>query len=106
MRPALKPGDEVLLDPGAYRHAAPRIGDVVMARHPYRDQFILKRVTQIAADGRLCLRGDNGAQSTDSRVWGFFAASAIRGRVTGRFPRAVSGPKRRFLRVSEQKSAP
>lgn len=106
MWPALQPGDELLLDLGAYRHAAPRIGDVVMARHPYRDEFILKRVTQIAADGRLCLRGDNVAHSTDSRVWGFFAASAVRGRVTCRFLRAASRPKRRRLRVSERKGAP
>lgn len=82
MLPALVPGDEVFLNPAAYTRTAPQVGDVVMAQHPSRDELILKRITHIAADGRLFLRGDNPMASTDSRSLGLFDPSMIRGRVT------------------------
>ena len=86
MLPGIAPGDELFFDPFAYKRASPQVGDVVMARHPRRDEWLLKRITLITSDGRLFLQGDNPEESTDSRTLGLFELEAIRGRVTSRFP--------------------
>lgn len=86
MLPLLKPGDEVLIDPNAYRWAVPQPGDVVVARHPYqRDVRLIKRVTTVQADGSCQLEGDNPAASTDSRTFGQVPYQHILGRVVCRF---------------------
>jgi nickel-type superoxide dismutase maturation protease len=82
MAPTLAPGDQVLVDPGAYRRARVRPGHVVLALHPYRtDVHLVKRVAAVAADGRCTLAGDNPEASTDSASFGTVAAGAILGRV-------------------------
>lgn len=86
MLPALKPGDEVLVDPGAYHHRPPRPGDVVVARHPYQtDLRLIKRVVTVLPNGDCDLRSDNPDAGTDSRTLGAIPAGKIMGRVTGRF---------------------
>jgi nickel-type superoxide dismutase maturation protease len=88
MLPLLQPGDEVLIDPRAYQQAAPRVGDIVVSRHPYRvDVRLVKRVTAILNDDRCVLEGDNPSDSTDSRSFGAVAPQQILGRVISRFPR-------------------
>ena len=88
MAPLLQPGDEVLLDPRAYRRAAPQVGDIVVSRHPYRvDVRLVKRITTVLEDGRCLLEGDNPSDSTDSRSFGAVAPHQILGRVISRFPR-------------------
>lgn len=79
MYPLLTSGDKVIIDP----HSAVRVGDIVLADHPFKSSVrILKRVTDISADGRFFLEGDNPTESSDSRSFGTIAASGIRGRVT------------------------
>lgn len=86
MLPEFAPGDELFLDPRAYRRRAPRVGDVVMARHLQAPQeIILKRVAFVSPDGRVFLRGDNPQASTDSRTLGLFPPERILGRVTSRY---------------------
>ena len=86
MVPLLKPGDEVLVDPRAYRRLPPRPGDIVVARHPYRtDLRLVKRVAEVLDNGHCLLQGDNPAESTDSRVYGPLPPERILGRVTSRF---------------------
>jgi nickel-type superoxide dismutase maturation protease len=86
MAPHLHPGDEVLVDPHAYRQKAPRPGDVVLAQHPYRrDLKLVKRVEDVLDVGRYRLRGDNPSESTDSRTFGTIPRSHILGRVTSIF---------------------
>ena len=86
MLPEFAPGDELFLDPRAYRRREPRVGDVVMARHPQAPQeIILKRVAFVSPDGRVFLRGDNPQASTDSRTLGLFPPERILGRVTSRY---------------------
>lgn len=86
MLPEFAPGDELFLDPRAYRRRAPRVGDVVMARHPLAPQeIILKRVAFVDPDGRVFLCGDNPQASTDSRTLGLFPPEHILGRVTSRY---------------------
>ena len=82
MSPALRPGDQVLVDLGAYRRARPQAGDVVLARHPYRrDVRLVKRVVEVADDGRCELGGDNPVASTDSRGFGPLPVELLLGRV-------------------------
>lgn len=82
MLPTLAPGDQVLVDLAAYRRARPRLGDLVLARHPYRtDLRLVKRVAGVSADGRCTLAGDNPAESTDSRSFGAVPCELVLGRV-------------------------
>ena len=83
MRPTLSPGDFVLVDPLAFKDQPPRLGDVVIARHPYRAQMLIKRVSEIVDDG-VILIGDQPEASSDSRGFGRIAFSAIIGQVTSR----------------------
>ena len=86
MLPLLKPGDEVLVDPKAYRQARPRPGDIVIAQHPRRTNLhVIKRVVTVTENGNCILKGDNPSESTDSRTFGPVSPKQILGRVTGRF---------------------
>jgi nickel-type superoxide dismutase maturation protease len=89
MRPTLSPGDQVLIDPSAYRRHAPRVGDVVLARHPYRrDVEMVKRIDGTLPDGRLLLAGDNPDESTDGRTLGAISPDLLRGQVVLRLSAA------------------
>lgn len=86
MLPLLKSGDEVLIDPHAYRHRLPQPDDIVIARHPFRSQVrLIKRVITNTDAGTYILQGDNPQESTDSRAFGPVAIDHILGRVTSRF---------------------
>lgn len=87
MAPLLKPGDDVLVDPGAYRGRLPRRDEIVVVRHPFRSDIrLIKRVTEVAEDGRCRLQGDNPSESTDSRTFGWVMPDRVIGRVTSRMP--------------------
>ena len=81
MRPTLSPGDFVLVNPMAFKDHPPRSGDVVVVQHPYRDQVIIKRVSEVV-DGGIMVRGDHAEASSDSRAFGRIVSSAVLGRVT------------------------
>ena len=83
MQPTLAPGDFVLVELKAYEDSAPQRGEVVIARHPYQNRLIIKRVADVNTDGIL-LQGDNGEESTDGRVYGRVQKATIMGRVTCR----------------------
>ena len=86
MLPLLKPEEEILIDPYAYRKQGPQINDVILTNHPYDTQLkIVKRVARVAIDGSCFLIGDNPEASTDSRHWGKIDRQKIIGRVTNRF---------------------
>ncbi len=87
MLPALRPGDEVLVNLTAYRRAIPRPGDIVLARHPHRrDVRVIKRIESVLDDDRFRLSGDNPSESTDSRSFGAVPGEQILGQVTSRLP--------------------
>ena len=86
MLPTLEPGEEVLVNLGAYRKSPPRVGDIVVATpRACPGLRAIKRVGEVLPDGRIILLGDNPAQSTDSRAFGAVASEEILGRVTCRF---------------------
>jgi nickel-type superoxide dismutase maturation protease len=88
MQPLLKVDDEVLVDPRAYRHRPPGVGEIVVADHPTRAGLqIIKRVKETHNDGTFLLAGDNPdpTQTSSSLV----PAGLILGRVTSRFASAA-----------------
>jgi signal peptidase I len=81
MRPALEPGDWLLLDPTI--RAWPRRGSIVVVREPDGDLFAIKRVAARPGDvirtatgpirlgpSQAWLLGDDRAVSRDSRMYG------------------------------------
>lgn len=86
MSPLLRPGDEVLFAPRAYRRRAPRAGEIVIVRHPEREGVkMVKRVTAVLPHDHYQIRGDNPAASTDSRTFGPVPREQILGQVISRF---------------------
>ena len=86
MLPLLKPGEEILINPSAYKQSEPQINDVVLTSHPHNAQLkIVKRVAGVRVEGSYFLIGDNQQASTDSRHWGDIDRQKIIGRVTNRF---------------------
>lgn len=86
MIPNLNPGDEILVDPRAYRLESPQVGDIVVAYRPDRvNVTIIKRISAITDDGNLFLLGDNPASSTDSRTFGLVPSENIISKVTSKF---------------------
>ncbi|MEY2856362.1 MAG: hypothetical protein RLZZ74_671 [Cyanobacteriota bacterium] len=86
MLPLLEPGDEILLDPFAYRKSLPQVGDIIVTMHPLQNNLsVVKRITLINSFDSYFVTGDNVEASTDSRHWGTIKFSDIRGRVTSQF---------------------
>ena len=86
MLPLLQPGEEILIDPAAYVNSLPQVNDIVIISHPRNPELtIVKRVTEVGADGRYFVRGDNLEASIDSRQWGKIELNHILGKVTNRF---------------------
>jgi len=95
MRPALEPGDRVLV----FRGTRPRRGHVVALEDPRRpERTMVKRVAagpgetvtltgglEIHADRRYILLGDNTSATTDSRHFGPVDRDRIRGTVLYRY---------------------
>jgi len=86
MLPLLKPKEEVLIDLEINDRNLPKIGEIVVAQHPIRqDLQLIKRITATTPEGHYFLEGDNSTESTDSRVFGTVKLEQIIGRVTCRF---------------------
>jgi len=84
MEPTLSDGDLLLVDPRAFSNRAPRPGEIIVARHPYRGVHMVKRVATVTNEGRVRVVGDNPEASTDSRAWGALRPDRILGKVTGK----------------------
>jgi nickel-type superoxide dismutase maturation protease len=86
MLPNLKPGDRLLVDPGAFRDRPPAYGDLVVLRDPEApERLLVKRIGMLATDrsarGQVFVVGDNPPHSRDSRAFGAVPYSALVGRV-------------------------
>lgn len=75
MAPSFLDGDLVLVDPAATIGR----GDVVIARHPFKNVEVIKYVEQIDDDAHVQLRSPSG---DDSRQFGRVPLHTVRGRVT------------------------
>jgi nickel-type superoxide dismutase maturation protease len=95
MLPGLRPGDRLLIDPGAFRRRPPQVGDVVVARDPEAGgRLLIKRVTdRDRPPGTVTLLGDARDRSRDSRAFGPVPYRSIVGLVWFRYlPRERRGP--------------
>ncbi len=82
MRPALEPGDYVLVNRWAYKFRPPARGDLVVLRDPEVPQrFLVKRVFNVPHAGGIHVVGDNVDRSRDSRAFGPIALREIVGKV-------------------------
>jgi len=82
MRPALQPGDRLLVG----RWLWLRTGDLVVFRDPEQPSTsIVKRVASIEPNGDLVVRGDNPNVSRDSRHFGSVARRLVVGRAFYRY---------------------
>jgi hypothetical protein len=80
MEPTLLPGDWLLADPEAFRGHGARVGQLVLVPDPRQPRRLLvKRVAVVHADGRLDVRGDAAAASTDSRAFGAVDPASVEG---------------------------
>lgn len=83
MEPLCKEGDFVLLDKLSYLMFRPRVGDMVVLRHPQEDRLILKYVKrEEAAENTFSywVEGLNKEESSDSRNFGWIPREAILGK--------------------------
>src|SRR5687768_9427936 len=80
MNPTLKDGEVVLVD----RDAEIRVDDIVVAKHPFEQGEVVKRVAQINERGDYFLIGDNLEDSTDSRHYGAVTRRYIKGKIVAR----------------------
>ena len=85
MAPVLQPADHVLIDTHGFQRTGVRVGDIVLAKHPFqRDVVLVKRVASIDAQGCLFVMGDNPVESTDSRSFGSIRPTAVLGKVVSK----------------------
>ncbi len=89
MEPAFRDGDWLIVDRRAFRGRRPMVGEVVVARDPdVAGRWLVKRVSGVEDDGRIDVRGDNAAESRDSRAFGAVAAAEVEGLVRWRYWRS------------------
>ena len=82
MRPALEPGDYVLVNRWAYRVRPPSPGDLIVVVDPeVPTRYLVKRVSETQASTQIRLEGDNAAASRDSRAFGAVPLDRIVGKV-------------------------
>jgi nickel-type superoxide dismutase maturation protease len=95
MEPTLYAGDWLLVDPVAYRTRAPTAGELVVAVDPRKpDRWLVKRVADVTADGRLALAGEHPAHADDRSLIDPVGHDALIGRPWLRY-----WPIRRFGRL-------
>lgn len=83
MEPEFVEGDLVLIDPAA----APTPGDVVVARHPFKNLDVIKYVESVDDDDHVVLQSPSG---DDSRQFGRVPTHTVNGVVTYNWKRTRS----------------
>ena len=72
MRPALEPGDRLLVDRQVLKVRAPRVGEIVVLTDPAApDRWLIKRVATVdPGSSSVEVRGDASERARDSRQFG------------------------------------
>lgn len=86
MQPLLKPQEEVLINPHAYRKRMPEPGDLVVIWHPKRSDLKLIKWVVYVENSRCFVKGLNSMASTDSREFGLVSKGHLLGQVLCHFP--------------------
>jgi signal peptidase I len=87
MRPALEPGDRLLVDRGAYRSRPPGVGEIVVFVDPEDPlRWLVKRVASVDLTARTVeVRGDAVDVARDSRRFGPVPVGSLVGRAYRRY---------------------
>jgi nickel-type superoxide dismutase maturation protease len=81
MEPALRDGDLLFVDPNAYRSRAPRLGELVVTRHPSEEALVIvKRVIAVNRVGDILVAGDHPAHKGEALQIGRLASTSVIGR--------------------------
>ena len=83
MEPLCKEGDFVLLDKLSYLVFRPRVGDIVVLKHPQESRLILKYITKEHLHNHesfFWVEGLNKTESSDSRSFGWIKREDILGK--------------------------
>ncbi|MEN9407988.1 MAG: hypothetical protein RLZZ455_1204 [Candidatus Parcubacteria bacterium] len=80
MEPSLVEGNRVIASHLAYAISRPRVGHIVIAKHPVSGIPLIKRVSRVQKE-RYFLEGDNARSSSDSRSFGWVTRDLILGKV-------------------------
>lgn len=81
MEPWVKDGAFVVIDRMSYLFFKPKIGHVVLVRHPKKQNLLLiKRIVKREGD-RYWVEGDSPSKSTDSRHYGWLKRGFLMGKV-------------------------
>lgn len=107
MEPVLRPGDWLVARRSIRRGRPPRIrpGQIVIARHPGRPNFLIVKRAVRCEGGGWWLESDNaGVGAVDSRSFGAVQPALIEGRVVTRYWPVRRRPKRG--RPSPQRGGP
>ncbi len=82
MEPALLEGDYVIVNRLAYLFREPKIGEIIVFKHPTKRQFLVKRIVNKLKNGLYIVTGDNTEKSLDSRSFGPIRSNSIVGKVS------------------------
>ena len=81
MEPLFQEGNFVLVDKMSYLFSKPRVGHIVVVRHPQKPNLLLlKRIVKEQKD-RYWIEGDYTSRSIDSRHFGWLKKDLVVGKV-------------------------
>ncbi len=76
MSPSIIKNSIIIVSYIPYFFTQPKIGDIVIVKHPHKNISIIKRIQKIK-NNKYYILGDNSYQSTDSRDFGYIDKSLI-----------------------------
>jgi nickel-type superoxide dismutase maturation protease len=80
MMPTLSPKQEVVVSSVPYIFSKPKVGDVILLKHPKQKTFLIKRITSKKGSKYMVL-GDNEKDSLDSTDFGLIERKHILAKV-------------------------
>jgi nickel-type superoxide dismutase maturation protease len=80
MQTTYESGDTIYVNRLAYLFKKPKMGDIVVIKHPHKNIRLIKRVVKMVPEGYF-VTGDNRRYSADSRYFGPIKHQNIIGKV-------------------------
>ena len=80
MEPNFKENDYLIISKFSYLIKIPKVGDVVILKHPINNELIIKRISDIKNNSYF-VTGDNKNSSVDSKDFGFVNKRLVIGKV-------------------------
>ena len=80
MEPLFQEGNFVLVNKMSYLFFKPKVGHVVVIRHPQKPNLLLLKRIVKERNGMYFMKGDNASKSTDGRHFGWIGKEYIVGK--------------------------